>query len=131
MLAILVTAVAAAAGVRNGWAMLCVAIAALGTIAVVDNFVRSLLARRRSTGEAWLRAAILLVDRNHRRYGGQLAHLGLMMIVVGIVLWLFISRTRFGMIIRAGVDDRDMVSATGINVRVVFAAVFFIGSALA
>ncbi|AYY13875.1 branched-chain amino acid ABC transporter permease [Actinobacteria bacterium YIM 96077] len=52
-------------------------------------------------------------------------------ILVGIALWLFISRTRFGMIIRAGVDDRDMVSATGINVRVVFAAVFFIGSALA
>lgn len=50
---------------------------------------------------------------------------------VGIALWLFITRTRFGMIIRAGVDDRDMVSATGINVRVVFAAVFFIGSALA
>ncbi|NDL56960.1 branched-chain amino acid ABC transporter permease [Phytoactinopolyspora mesophila] len=52
-------------------------------------------------------------------------------IVVGIALWLFITRTRFGMIIRAGVDDRDMVSATGINVRIVFAAVFFIGSALA
>jgi len=52
-------------------------------------------------------------------------------IVVGIALWAFITRTRFGMIIRAGVDDRDMVSATGINVRVVFAAVFFLGSALA
>jgi branched-chain amino acid transport system permease protein len=52
-------------------------------------------------------------------------------IAVGLALWLFITRTRFGMIIRAGVDDRDMVSATGINVRVVFAAVFFIGSALA
>jgi branched-chain amino acid transport system permease protein len=52
-------------------------------------------------------------------------------VVVGLALWMFISRTRFGMIIRAGVDDRDMVSATGINVRVVFAAVFFLGSALA
>lgn len=52
-------------------------------------------------------------------------------LVVGVALWLFITRTRFGMIIRAGVDDRDMVSATGINVRVVFAVVFFIGSALA
>jgi branched-chain amino acid transport system permease protein len=52
-------------------------------------------------------------------------------IVVGLALWLFITRTRFGMIIRAGVDDREMVSATGINVRLVFAAVFFLGSALA
>jgi branched-chain amino acid transport system permease protein len=50
-------------------------------------------------------------------------------IVLGLALWLFIGRTRFGMIIRAGVDDRDMVSATGINVRIVFAVVFFIGSA--
>lgn len=52
-------------------------------------------------------------------------------VVVGVALWLFITRTRFGMIVRAGVDDRDMVSAAGINVRVVFAAVFLLGSALA
>lgn len=52
-------------------------------------------------------------------------------IAVGLALWALISKTRFGMIIRAGVDDREMVSATGINVRVVFASVFFLGSALA
>ncbi|PSL02765.1 amino acid/amide ABC transporter membrane protein 1 (HAAT family) [Haloactinopolyspora alba] len=52
-------------------------------------------------------------------------------VAVGLALWLFMSRTRFGMIIRAGVDDRDMVAATGINVRAVFAVVFFVGSALA
>lgn len=52
-------------------------------------------------------------------------------IVVGLLLWVFITKTRFGMIVRAGVDDREMVSATGINVRLVFAAVFFLGSALA
>lgn len=52
-------------------------------------------------------------------------------IVVGTALWLFITRTRFGMIIRAGVDDRDMVSATGVNVRLVFLVVFFLGAALA
>lgn len=55
----------------------------------------------------------------------------LLAILVGVALWLFITRTRFGMIIRAGVDDREMVSATGINVRLVFAVVFFLGSALA
>lgn len=52
-------------------------------------------------------------------------------VVVGLVLWLIITRTRFGMIVRAGVDDRDMVSATGINVRIVFAAVFLVGAGLA
>ncbi len=52
-------------------------------------------------------------------------------IVIGICLWLFLEKTRTGMIIRAGVDDRNMVSATGIKIQVVFAIVFAIGAALA
>jgi branched-chain amino acid transport system permease protein len=52
-------------------------------------------------------------------------------VVVGLVLWLVIRFTRFGMIIRAGVDDRAMTSALGINVPVVFGGAFFIGAALA
>jgi branched-chain amino acid transport system permease protein len=50
---------------------------------------------------------------------------------VGLVLWAGLQRTRFGMVIRAGVDDRVMASATGVNVQLVFAAAFFVGSALA
>ena len=34
-------------------------------------------------------------------------------ILIGVGLWWLISRTRFGKIVRAGVDDRDMVSASG------------------
>jgi branched-chain amino acid transport system permease protein len=52
-------------------------------------------------------------------------------IVVGILLWLWLYRTRTGMVIRAGVDDRDMTSALGINIQVTFAIAFVIGSALA
>ena len=52
-------------------------------------------------------------------------------ILIGVGLWWLISRTRFGKIVRAGVDDRDMVSALGINVQLVFAGAFFIGAALA
>jgi branched-chain amino acid transport system permease protein len=52
-------------------------------------------------------------------------------IVVGIGLWLMINRTRIGMMIRAGVDDRSMLSASGINVHVVFAVVFAVGAGLA
>jgi branched-chain amino acid transport system permease protein len=52
-------------------------------------------------------------------------------ITVGILLWLAIKRTRFGMIVRAGVDDRHMVSALGINIQLVFAIAFFIGALLA
>lgn len=52
-------------------------------------------------------------------------------IVVGVALWLWLQKTRTGMVIRAGVDDTSMVQALGINVQVVFAIAFFVGSALA
>lgn len=52
-------------------------------------------------------------------------------VVVGLLLYLLLRRTRVGAIIRAGVDDREMVSALGINVRRVFTAVFVLGAALA
>ena len=52
-------------------------------------------------------------------------------VVIGLLLWLLIRRTRFGMIIRAGVDDRPMLSALGINVQLVFAGAFFLGAMLA
>jgi branched-chain amino acid transport system permease protein len=52
-------------------------------------------------------------------------------LLVGGLLWLMIKKTRFGLITRAGVDDRDMVAALGINVPLVFAGAFFIGAFLA
>jgi branched-chain amino acid transport system permease protein len=52
-------------------------------------------------------------------------------ILIALGLWWLITRTRFGKIVRAGVDDRDMVSALGINVQLVFAAAFFLGALLA
>ena len=52
-------------------------------------------------------------------------------IAIGIVLWLFLNRTRVGMMIRAGVDDRGMLSASGVNVNLVFAITFAIGAGLA
>jgi branched-chain amino acid transport system permease protein len=52
-------------------------------------------------------------------------------LLIGLALWLIIKRTRFGKIVRAGVDDRDMVSALGINVNLVFAGAYFLGAMLA
>jgi branched-chain amino acid transport system permease protein len=50
---------------------------------------------------------------------------------VGLSLWLWLYRTRTGMVIRAGVDDRQMTSALGVNIALVFALAFLVGSALA
>lgn len=52
-------------------------------------------------------------------------------IVIGVGLWLFLARTRIGMMIRAGVDDRGMLAASGVNVQRVFALTFAIGAGLA
>jgi branched-chain amino acid transport system permease protein len=52
-------------------------------------------------------------------------------LAIGAALWLGIKRTRFGILVRAGVDDRWMSSAVGTNVQLVFAVTFFVGSALA
>lgn len=52
-------------------------------------------------------------------------------IVIGIGLWLLLNKTRVGMMIRAGVDDRAMLAASGVNVHAVFAIVFAIGAGLA
>lgn len=52
-------------------------------------------------------------------------------VVIGVALWLFLNRTRIGMMIRAGVDDRAMLQASGVNVQLVFAVTFAIGAGLA
>jgi branched-chain amino acid transport system permease protein len=52
-------------------------------------------------------------------------------ILLGIALWAWLQKTRMGMVIRAGVDDNLMVQALGINVQVLFAVAFLVGSALA
>jgi branched-chain amino acid transport system permease protein len=52
-------------------------------------------------------------------------------IVIGVALWLLLNKTRIGMMIRAGVDDRSMLAASGVNVQRVFVAVFALGAGLA
>ena len=52
-------------------------------------------------------------------------------VVIGIAMWLALNRTRVGMMVRAGVDDRDMLAATGVPIQLVFVAVFALGAGLA
>jgi branched-chain amino acid transport system permease protein len=52
-------------------------------------------------------------------------------VAIGLLLYLWLKRTRTGMVIRAGVDDRAMVAALGINIQLTFAIAFFVGSGLA
>jgi branched-chain amino acid transport system permease protein len=51
--------------------------------------------------------------------------------LIFVGLWLIIHRTRIGALVRAGVDDAEMVEASGIDIRRIFLAIFLLGSALA
>lgn len=59
----------------------------------------------------------------------------ILIIVVGVLvalgLYLLISRTRIGMRIRAGENDREMVGALGVNISALYTLVFAVGAALA
>ena len=52
-------------------------------------------------------------------------------VAIGVALWMFLNRTHVGMMVRAGVDDREMLAVSGVNVQLVFALVFALGAGLA
>jgi branched-chain amino acid transport system permease protein len=75
-----------------------------------------------------LRGAVFIGDAAIEKYR-------LLAVVVGLVvfgaMFLVLNRTKIGLLIRAGVENRDMVEALGYRVRRLFVAVFAAGSALA
>ncbi len=72
---------------------------------------------------------VMLLDGRVRVYNE--IFIPLVGILVLVAVWLLLQRTRLGMVIRAGVQDREMVEALGINVRRVFTLVFGLGVGLA
>jgi branched-chain amino acid transport system permease protein len=75
-----------------------------------------------------LRGAVFIGDAAIEKYR-------LLAVVVGLLvfgaMFLVLNRTKIGLLIRAGVENRDMVEALGYRVRRLFVAVFAAGSALA
>ena len=79
---------------------------------------------------AWLQGPIRDIPLIHAYSAYRLSLLGFG-IAIGVGLWLLLNRTRVGMMIRAGVDDRGMLAASGVNVNLVFAITFMLGAGLA
>jgi branched-chain amino acid transport system permease protein len=77
---------------------------------------------------ASLRGAIVLGDAAIEKYRLVAVVVGL---VVFAVMFLVLNRTKIGLLIRAGVENREMVEALGYRIRRLFVAVFAAGSALA
>ena len=52
-------------------------------------------------------------------------------VLVAVFLWWLITRTRLGMLIRAGASNREMVGALGVDIKLLYTLVFGLGAALA
>jgi len=78
----------------------------------------------------WLQGPIrdIPVIRAYSAYRLSLLGFG---IAIGVFLWWLLNRTRIGTMIRAGVDDRAMLAAAGVNVNLLFAITFMLGAGLA
>lgn len=76
----------------------------------------------------WLRGQFFLGDFIYPRYRAAL--LGIATLCV-LLLWLLLNRTAFGRVVRAGVQNPDMVGALGISLKPYMAAVAAIGIGLA
>jgi branched-chain amino acid transport system permease protein len=77
---------------------------------------------------AWVQGSLNLGFTQYPTY--RIAF-GLGVIVLVIAVWLFIQRTNYGLIVRAGVRDRTMVQLLGGNVRQASTVIFALGAALA
>jgi branched-chain amino acid transport system permease protein len=77
---------------------------------------------------ATLRGSFVLGDMALEKYRLSAVVLGL---AVFVAMVLLLNRTRIGLLIRAGVENREMVEAMGYRIRRLFVAVFVAGSALA
>lgn len=75
-----------------------------------------------------LRGSILLGDAAIGKYRVLAMAIGLVVFVA--MLWV-LNRTKIGLLVRAGVQDREMVEALGYRIRQLFVGVFVVGSALA
>lgn len=51
-------------------------------------------------------------------------------LIVAIGLYLLVTRTRTGMLVRAGASNREMATAMGVNIKTLFTVVFGVGAAL-
>ncbi len=75
-----------------------------------------------------MRGAVLMGDAAIEKF--RLVALVVGLLVFGVLTWT-LSRTKIGLLIRAGVQDREMVESLGYQIRRLFIGVFVVGSALA
>jgi branched-chain amino acid transport system permease protein len=102
----------------------------MGGLVVAEQMIRVLWGadQKAMPLPAGLRGAVMAGDVAIEKFRLLAVGVGL---VVFIAMQLVLNRTRIGLLIRAGVENREMVEALGYRVRRLFVGVFMAGSALA
>lgn len=106
---------------------------ALITLAISVILADQMLARFGGLAQsmAWPAEVTHFIEIFGQRYATSRLFVLAIAITIGIALWVWLNRTRMGIVIRAGVADQSMVRALGINIGIVFAVTFFVGAFLA
>lgn len=101
-----------------------------GIALILDEMVQVVWGPNAHTFDApaWLAGTFHIAGSNFPRYRLFVIVLG---VVVAVAVYLFLERTRYGLVVRAGTNNRTMVEATGINVKRAFTIMFAVGAAMA
>ncbi|HEY9422254.1 MAG TPA: branched-chain amino acid ABC transporter permease, partial [Thermoanaerobaculia bacterium] len=105
-------------------------LATFGVVLVVQDLVVQVFGPQDILGPRapGLRAPVEILGRRFPSY--ELVLIAAGPIVLGLV-WLLLRKTRFGVLVRAATQDRDMVAALGINQALLFTGTLFLGAFLA
>jgi len=105
-------------------------LATFGIVLVVQDLVVQVFGPQDILGPRapGLRAPVEIFGRRFPSY--ELVLIAAGPIVLGLV-WLLLSRTRFGVLVRAATQDREMIAALGVNQALLFTGTLFLGAFLA
>jgi len=79
---------------RDGWALMAIALAGFVAATVGQEFARGARARHRQYGEPYALALARLVSRNRRRYGGYIVHTGILILFIAFAGMAFKTETQ-------------------------------------
>lgn len=141
----------------NWWLGLIVVAAAVGLIAFLEEFLLLRRARGKTTVETLITLSLSIIgtDLIIAIWTGKTRQIDipgfakgiyrvgnyffpkfnvliiLFAVAIGFIFWLIYQKTKIGMILRAGVDNFEIVATCGINIKRLFTAVFTVSGALA
>jgi branched-chain amino acid transport system permease protein len=105
-------------------------LATFGVVLIVEDVAQAIWGPEDRLGPRapGLRGAVEILGQRFPQYELLLIAIGP---IVLLLLWLLFTRTRWGTLVRAATQDREMVAALGVDQKWLFTSVFFLGACLA